>query len=83
MITFERNYDNEQMRDRNSKPFEWYSASLPLISIHIHSKGNGWTWIIRGVNQYTRDGYATHQEAIDAAKENAISITKKLLKELE
>ena len=76
-MKFDRNTNREGMRDRDSRPFEWYSVSLNLIGLHVHNNtpSGRWAYKINGsVERMSDKTYLTKDEAIKACKETAIRL---------
>lgn len=66
MINFKLNYDRMGMRPKDSRAFEWYTASLKLFGLHISDiEGEGiWMWKVYGSSQLESKGrFKTFEDA--------------------
>jgi len=48
-IEFQLNYNKIGMRPKGSQAFLWYTATTPLVGLHIHNLGGKWKWKVNGV----------------------------------
>lgn len=68
MIEFNLNYDVMGLRSRESRKFEWYSAKLGILYLHIHDKeGDGlWQWEISHAvkSKYTFNNYQAARSSL-------------------
>lgn len=78
MIKFNLNYNVMGLRSRESRKFEWYSATLSILSLHIHDKeGEGlWRWKVTGI--YTKESKRTFDSFQDARSSLFRFLTKEL-----
>lgn len=69
-LNWQENSSRENMRPKDSPPFEWWSAEWFVIGCHVHNIKGRWKYKINGVRTIEPSrSYATKEYAFDAVEE--------------